>query len=239
MTAQRGLMGERLMLALPMLIGAALLAGAAWAVWAELSFRAGATMTEARIVEMRPSTSRDHDGRTSTVYYPVFDFTVPGGRVVRAVGPVGSGNPCCAVGDVVLVRYDPARPERASQDSFEDSWLLPTVLGAFGTLLCLAGVLVWWVFGPGLPRPALPPGTYARVRADLVGLRTVETQEGRRWIIQARSNLPGFDRMFESEPLPFDPVPQMKGMTQVEVHVDSRPGGITAMELSFLRAPPA
>lgn len=227
------------MLALPLLIGAALLGFAGWAAWAELSFRARAVMTDARIVQMRPSTSRDSDGQMSTVYYPVFDFALPDGRVVRAVGPVGSGRPCCEVGDAVRIRYDPARPQRAAQDSFEDSWLLTTVLGGFGTVMFLAGLLVWRVFKPMPPMPRLPPGSYSRIPSTLAGLRTEETPAGRRWIVQARGTVPGHERLFESEPLPFDPVPQMDGMTEVGVWVEQRAGGRAVMDLAFLTPPRA
>ncbi len=145
---------SHMMLALPMLLGTALLLGAGWATWSELAFRAAAAMADAHVVEIRTSSRRDTNGVVSVMHYPVFDFALPDGRRVRAVGPVGSGAPCCAVGEAVRVRYDPARPERAARDSFEDSWLLPTVLAAFGALMFGAGVLVLVVFGPS---PRAPP----------------------------------------------------------------------------------
>jgi hypothetical protein len=65
-------------------------------------------------------------------------------------------------------------------------------------------------------------------------------RDGPRWVIQARWTDPrsGVARLFESEPLPFDPVPQMRDMTMVQVRFDpSRPDDPYWMDLSFLRAP--
>jgi hypothetical protein len=147
---------DRLLFLLPLLAGLGLLGVAAATTYSQLSFRAGAVATTARVVEMLPSTSRNRDG-ISTVYYPVYEFALPDGRVERVRGPVGSGTPCCEVGDLVRVLYDPAEPRRARRDSFEDSWLLPTVLGAFGAVLFGVGLLVLPSFRDAGPAPAPVP----------------------------------------------------------------------------------
>ena len=61
-----------------------------------------------------------------------------------------------------------------------------------------------------------------------------------RWMVQARWQDPrsGVQRLFESEPLPFDPVPQMRQMRTVQVQFDpSVPDGPYWMDLSFLEPP--
>jgi len=76
----------------------------------------------------------------------------------------------------------------------------------------------------------------------LAGLRRIDTPGGPRWILQARWADPrsGVQRLFESEPLPFDPVPQMRQMNAVQVSFDpSMPEGPSWMDLSFLREPDA
>ncbi len=223
-----------------MLVGLALLAGAAWAVVAELSFRAGAHTTQARIVEMRPSTSRGSDGRDSTVYYPVFDFALPDGQPVRAVGPIGSGTPCCEVGDIVTIRYDPARPQRAAQDSFEDSWLLPTVLGGFGGVVFGMGLLFFRVFGGG---PAPPIAAHASSRfqvtalARITAVRRTDTPDGLRWVVEARLTDPltREERVFEGAPLDFDPNVRLALFPTLRVEYDRGPGGGYALDQSTLQ----
>ncbi|WP_198371836.1 DUF3592 domain-containing protein, partial [Roseomonas rosulenta] len=233
---------DRLMHLLPLLIGLALLVAAAATTVSQIIFRAGAEVTQARIVEMRASTSRERDGRDSTVYYPVYEFDLPDGRRVRTRGPVGSATPCCEVGDLVRVLYDPAHPERAGQDSFEDSWLLPTVLGAFGALMFGAGVLVWRVFGgeAASPKPAVRRFE-ERALARVAGVKRIETADGPRWIVQARLDDPltQAERIFASEPLPFDPSAQLRSLQTVPVEYDRDPRGGFRMDLHALRPPVA
>ncbi|WP_244459687.1 DUF3592 domain-containing protein [Roseomonas fluvialis] len=235
-----------------MLVGLALLAGAAWAILAELSFRAGARMTDARIVEMRPSTSRGSDGRDSTVYYPVLEFALPDGQAVRAVGPIGSGAPCCEVGDVVAIRYDPSNPRRAAQDSFEDSWLLPTVLGGFGSLVFGMGLLFFRVFGgaPAAKAPAYaPPQFQERGLARITRVQRTDTADGPRWVVQARLTDPltNEERVFEGAPLDFDPKARFAVLPTLLVQYDRGPGAGYVLDQTILQpvrpaaaaAPPA
>ena len=115
-----------------LLLGIALLAGAAYALWSEVQFRRIAVETDGRVVQLISSTSRDRDGRTSRTYRPVFTFSLPNGKEVRAEGSVSSNPPCCTVGEVIRVRYDPARPEHAAMTGFMASWFVPTLLGGMG-----------------------------------------------------------------------------------------------------------
>lgn len=220
-------------------IGVLLLAGAGFAAWSELEFRRIAAETDGRVVRMLAETSRDSDGRRSTTYRPVFAFTLPDGREVQVEGSVASSPPCCSVGEAVRVRYDPARPQRAAMVGFLDSWLLTLILGGIGAAFSGLGLLGLRFAGRRAEMAAVAAGLPA-IPVPLAGLRQEATSAGTRWVVQARWTDPrgGAARLFESEPLPFDPVPQMRRMTTVMVRFD--PGvadGPAWMDLGFLQAP--
>jgi hypothetical protein len=146
------------------------------------------------------------------------------------------------VGDRVRVRYDPAQPARAAMTGFTQSWLVTAILGGMGVVFVGVGLAVWRLMAgraPASPGAAAPAGAMVHA-VPLAGLRREAGRDGPRWFIQARWTDPrsGVARLFESEPLPFDPVPQMRDMTMVQVRFDpSRPDDPYWMDLSFLRAP--
>jgi hypothetical protein len=227
-----------------LLVGVALLAGSGFAAWREVEFRRGAIETDGRVVQLIPHTSRDRDRGSSTTYTPVFTFALPNGKLQRVEGGVSSNPPCCRVGDTVRVRYRPEAPERAQMTGFMESWFVATLLGGMGLVFALVGLAVGRMAKPGAAVPAAaalgasaPPGvmTFA---VPLAGLR----RQGGAYILQARWADPrsGVQRLFESEPLPFDPVPQMRSMSAVNVAFDpGQPDGPYWMDLTFLREPDA
>jgi hypothetical protein len=223
--------GPRIFLA----IGLVLLGGAGFAAWSEIQFLAVAVETDGRVEELRASTSRDSNRQVSTTYAAVFTFALPDGRVVRAVSRTSSDPPCCEVGEVVRVLYDPERPERAQVADFLSSWLVTLILGTLGVAFTGAGI--------GAPALLRPPGANLPwVEVPLVGLRHDRSRFGSRWVVQARWTDPrsGASRLFQSWPLTFDPVPQMQHMQTVRVRFDpKRPQGEYKMDLSFLKEPAA
>ncbi|MEO3471753.1 DUF3592 domain-containing protein [Roseomonas sp. CAU 1739] len=231
-----------------LLVGFALLGGSGFAIWHEVEFRRGAIETEGRVVEMmsRTSRDRDRDRGTSRTYAPVFTFALPSGKLQRAEGGVWSNPPCCTVGETIRVRYRPEAPERAQMTGFMESWFVATMLGGFGLVVTLIASAVMRVARPGMAAVMPPlanagPGGRAMTFAvPLAGLRREAMASGMAWILQARWSDPrsGVQRLFESPPIPFDPVPQMRTMTSVTVTFDpGDPNGPYAMDLSFLRAP--
>lgn len=226
-----------------LLVGLGLLLGAGFAAWSEMRFRGIAVETDGRVVEMLARTSRDRDGNRSRTYTPVFAFRLADGKEMRGEASVSSNPPCCTVGEAVRVRYDPARPERAAMTGFMESWFVATLLGGMGIVFAGVGVLVMRAFGRHATRAfavtvAAPP-VFA---VPLAGMRREQTHEGPRWYVQARWQDPrsGRQRLFESGALPFDPVPQMRHMTTVQVQFDpADPGGPYWMDLSFLTPPAA
>lgn len=231
---------KRLIPAIFLLIGLGLLAGSGYTVWSEIDFRRGAIETDGEVVAMRRQRSSG-DRRDSYTYLPVFAFTLPDGTRRRVEGGVSSNPPCCTVGERVRVRYRPEAPDRAVMTGFMESWFVATLLGGMGLVFTLIGAAM---FGAArhagnavaaLPVPAA--GAMMTFPVPLVGLRRQPGQ----WVLQARWADPrsGVQRLFESPPIPFDPVPQMQAMTSVPVSFDpGDPNGPYAMDLSFLRAPP-
>ena len=231
----------RILPVLFLLLGVGLLAGSGYAAWQEVKFRRGAIETNGLVVEMLAGSSRDGDGRTSRTYRPVFVFSLPDGTKRRVEGGVASNPPCCTVGDTVRVRYRPEAPERAQMTGFMESWFVTSLLGGMGAVFALVGFAV---IGVGRRRGVVgpagglvpPPANAMTFQVPLVGLR----REAMAWILQARWSDPrsGVQRLFESPPIPFDPVPQMRTMTSVNVAFDpGDPSSAYAMDLSFLVAP--
>lgn len=238
-TVKAGGRAPRIIGTVLLLVGAGLLAGSGYAAWSEIAFRRIAVETDGRVVEMLPSTSRDRNGGTSRTYRPVFVFSLPNGKQIRAEGTVSSNPPCCRVGDAVRVRYDPARPEHAAMTGFMESWFVATLLGGMGLVFSGFGVMALRVFGRRSLAAATAAASAPSYAVPLAGLRREQTHQGPRWIVQARWADPrsGVQRLFESAPLPFDPVPQMRQMTTVQVQFDpSVPDGPYWMDLSFLQA---
>jgi hypothetical protein len=232
----------RILWVLFLLLGAGLLAGSGYAAWREVEFRRGAVETDGLVVEMLAGSSRHSTGRTSRTYTPVFVFSLPDGTKRRVEGGVASNPPCCAVGDTVRVRYRPEAPEHAQMAGFMESWFVATLLGGMGAVFALVGFAV---MGAGRRRgvvavpggPVAAPARAMTFAVPLVGLR----RDAAGWVLQARWSDPrsGVQRLFESMPIPFDPVPQMRTMNSVNVAFDpGDPNGAYAMDLSFL-VPPA
>ncbi len=226
-----------------LLAGVGLLVGAGFAVWSEVEFRRIAVETDGRVVQMLSHSSRSSSGGSSRTYTPVFAFRLPDGKEIRVEGGVSSNPPCCTVGEAVRVRYDPAQPDRAAMTGFMSSWFVATLLGGMGITFTGFGMLAMKVIRRS--RMATPAGAVTSPAAmsftlPLAGLRREQAGDGPRWILQARWTDPanGTSRLFESEPLPFDPVPQMRQMTTIQVQFDpAAPNGPYRMDTSFLVAP--
>ena len=237
---------KRLIPVVFLVLGLALLGGSGFAIWSEVNFRRGAVETDGLVVEMLTRSSRDRDRRTTSyTYVPVFVFTLPDGTKRRVEGGVSSNPPCCTVGESVRIRYRPEAPERAQMTGFMESWFVATLLGGMGLVFTLIGGAVLRVAGPGGGAVMAPPAVAANattLAVPLAGLRREAMPGGMGWVLQARWLDPrsGMQRLFESPVIPFDPVPQMRRMTSVNVTFDpGEPNGAYAMDLSFLVAPTA
>lgn len=122
------------------LAGAGLLAAGLFGAAEEILFRHAAMTAEARILELRPVHAPEDEGRlrVSRGWRPVFGFTAADGREVVVEAGFATNPPCCAVGDQVRIRYDPAAPDGARMAGFTGAWQGPLILGGAGAVLLLA-----------------------------------------------------------------------------------------------------
>ena len=216
--------------------GVGMLAGAAFAAWLELSFRAATIEAEGAV--LRLVEARSEAGRVSVV--PLVALRLPDGARTEMRVATGTDANCCRTGDAVAVRYDPADPSGARLGGFMASWLLPTMAGVAGVVFVLAGLLAGRMIRRLVGRLTTPAAGELElsIEARVVGVRQEATPRGPAWVVQARAVHPatGQEQVFEGHPLPFDPTAQMEGIRWVEVIFDpAAPDGPCTMELGFLR----
>lgn len=113
------------------------------------AFLADSVVATGQVVELisRQSCEDDEDDaglRTcTTLYAPRVVFTAADGRTIDFVSDTASSPPDYAEGDVVDVRYPPARPAQAQVDSVMGIWLGVIVTGFIA--LVLAAICAVWV----------------------------------------------------------------------------------------------
>lgn len=137
-----------------------------------------------RVVDMVVNSSRDSQtGEVTQFAYPVVEFTPVDQRPQRVQMGEGSSPPEYAVGDAVVVLYDPQKPRDARIKSISSDvllWLLPGITFVLGAAFVGAAIMVLKFFMPG-PEEAAPdadlaptrrkPGTAARRAARPVTRR--------------------------------------------------------------------
>jgi uncharacterized membrane protein len=81
------------------------------------------------------------DGKTSTSYYPVVEFKLPGtSETIKFENESGSSHPSYSRGDSVEVLYAPDDPNDAIIDAGLMNWVGPIALLLFGTVFTLASI---------------------------------------------------------------------------------------------------
>jgi len=77
-------------------------------------------------------------------YYPVISYTSKDGVARRYLSQYGSQSPIYAVGDTVLVYYDPAAPDTARLGNAMESWFFPANVGLGGMAFLIIAALGYW-----------------------------------------------------------------------------------------------
>lgn len=112
-------------------------------------FVGSAQVTQAEVLELRLHVSQHADGASGYWYSPLVRFHLLDGRVVEAETMTGSSPAPARVGEVVMVRFDPADPTRVNlaDGPAQGSSIgcAHTALGAGFVVLGLL-VLLLWVF---------------------------------------------------------------------------------------------
>ena len=120
-------------------IAGALLAGVGLLAARTRAFLSRATEAHGEVVALE---ERRRIRSPRPLYFPVVVFTTPSGQRNRFTSPSGSADPDHAVGDAVTVLFDAERPDAACIRSFASLWLVPIVLGGFGLVFALLGILL-------------------------------------------------------------------------------------------------
>ncbi len=123
-----------------LLIGGVGLVGAAlWATVAALSALDAPARAEGEVVAIE----KRRAVKGGSLYTPVVRYVPAGVEAVEFEALSFTWPSPFAVGDPVVVAYDPARPEDATVVSFWTLWLLPLVMAGFGVGCLVAARSTW------------------------------------------------------------------------------------------------
>lgn len=115
-------------------VGIGLLVGAVVSVQHTRSFLADAVGAPGTVQQLVPRTSTDSDGRSSTTFAPVVEFTTARGESITFVSSTSSSPPAYQVGETVEVLYLADDPRDARIHDWFSLWGLPTILGGLGSV---------------------------------------------------------------------------------------------------------
>ncbi len=123
----------------PVGVGAVLILCAALWAYSQHAFQRRALNAQGTVVAQY--TEQDIDN--STTSYPVVEFKMENGEIMRFRAKVGTSGfgPPYATGSMVDVLYDPDDPSRAQVGNFGQFWLMPLLLAIFGFFVFAVGFL--------------------------------------------------------------------------------------------------
>lgn len=142
------------------------------------------------------------------------------------------------VGDSVELFYDPSEPQNAHIDSFVQNWFVSLILGGFGLLFMLGGLVF-------LVPAALAGKRHARLkhRGQAIQARFLEIRRNAfstlnnvpAWqlVCQWQNPISGEVHLFYSEDLWFDPQPYVD-RELLQVHIDPENPRRYSVDISFL-----
>lgn len=181
------------------------------------------------VVEIHESQSTESDGHTSVTYYPVVEFSAPGGAEHRFTNSTGAGNPEYKVGARVSVLFDASDPTRAQISDSTQFWLEPFGLGLMGFLFLAAGIGLFLLNKSSderihrkMDQVALSLGRQGiRIEGQVDSVRKQAGRSGDEYVVVSRATLPGgiSQQKFEAAPIFFNPGPWIVGKS-VEIYID-------------------
>lgn len=230
-------------------LGLGFLAGSAWTAHSAAGELARAVRADGEVVELVQERSSDS---SASLLAPRVRFRIPDGRTFEFVSSIRSSPPAYAVGDRVVVRYDPDRPSAARIDDWLSWWFLPSVFGVLGAVFTLIGAALLWASwrgrspaAPGRRRASGPhtggsllrDPTARRLTARVVAIDREPGEDGStQWVVvvQARDPMGRGVLEFRSEPFDFDPGVWIARGRQVTVAHDPDDPERYEIDLSFL-----
>ena len=102
------------------------------------NFLKGVSSTEGIVTEL---VRRKSSSSTAILYRPVVEFKTKDGSIVEFTSSTGSNPPRYAKGDSIVLYYNETFPEQATIDEFFPLWGPASIMGGFGTLFFLVGLL--------------------------------------------------------------------------------------------------
>jgi Protein of unknown function (DUF3592) len=114
--------------------------------------RFNATAVEARGIVVEVANVREYDSdleRDVTRPYPVVEFVTAREQVVRYQPPVDSNPPDYRLGGPLTVLYDPADPQHAVLDTWDDVWKMGVVFVSAGLLLMVFNAAMYLLVRSG------------------------------------------------------------------------------------------
>ena len=97
-----------------------------------------AVETTGTIVELRESSGSEG----GTVYSAVVDFQTADGRSIRWEESMASNPPAGQPGEQLVMKYDPANPNKARIAKATRMWFMPVLFGGLGLLFFVIGVVL-------------------------------------------------------------------------------------------------
>ncbi len=99
------------------------------------------------------------DGNSGATFAPVYTFRDAQGGDHNIHSNVSTYPPRYKVGETVTVLYRPEKPDDAAIDGFFDLWLMPLILGIFGAVQLIVGLVILAtrvIFGKPTAEPETP-----------------------------------------------------------------------------------
>lgn len=140
----------RVVLIVLILVGAVMVGIGVKALLDGRRFIAAAVEASGVVVEIANVREYDSDlERDVTRPYPVVEFVTAREQVVRYQPPVGSNPPDYRLGGPLKVLYDPADPQHAVLDTWDDVWKMGVVFVSVGLLLMVFNGVMYLVVRSG------------------------------------------------------------------------------------------
>lgn len=103
------------------------------------SYLSKSIITQGTVIDLEKRISKDSDGYSYALYYPIIKFTANSGKVTQFEANSGSYPPAYTKGKKVEIIYNPQEPESAMINSGFDSWFLPIMCTGMGSLFVIIG----------------------------------------------------------------------------------------------------
>lgn len=110
-------------------------------IWEDEQFIKKAELTQGTVVAIEESVSVDDEGRSSTGYYPVFEYSFRG-ATGRHTSTINFGSTNYLIGELVDVYVDPSQPDHVIIDTFTERWGYYLLFGAFALMFTIMGIVM-------------------------------------------------------------------------------------------------